>query len=188
MKRLKWTLLTISFVLLTMSPMAAWAEDPDQPVTELEEMTVSAQREDQAIKDVVEKEEIQIPTVSGSVLDALENEAGIQLRRSSASGTEGSKLRLRGFDETRLRITKDGVPLNRDGSYGNGPVDWSILSGENVERIEIYRGAGPAKYGNTLGGVVNIVTKQPTADPETTVSTSYGTLDTWDSASQQLDG
>ena len=158
------------------------ASESDEPATALEQITVSAEREDSLKKDVVPAKTIQAPGVSGSVLDALGNEAGVQLKRNSLSGSDGSKLRLRGFDETRLIISKDGVPLNRDGSYGNGPVDWSILSGENVERIEIYRGAGPAKFGNTLGGVVNIVTQTPSEKPETVVRTSYGSLNTWDSS------
>jgi len=165
-----------------MQPAVAKGESKKKQITELEQITVSAEKNEQSIKDVVSEEEIQAPVVSGSVLNALGNQAGIQFRRNSISGSEGSKLRLRGFDETRLRIMKNGVPLNRAGSYGIGPVDWSILSGENVEQIEIYRGAGPAKYGNTLGGVVNIVTKKPTEDPETVVKTSYGSLDTWDSS------
>jgi outer membrane receptor protein involved in Fe transport len=161
--------------------MAQEGDDGDIP-TELEQITVSAQKEDSLAKDIVPQEVIQAPGISGSVLDVLGNEAGVQLRRSSLSGSDGSKLRLRGFDETRLRISKDGVPLNRDGSYGNGAVDWSIFSSENVERIEIFRGAGPAKFGNTLGGVVNIVTRKPGDEPETVVRTSYGSLDTWDSS------
>ena len=167
--------------------LGAWpafaGETGDAPSpTELEQITVSAEGEETLVKDVVTVETIQQPGISGSVLDALGNEAGIQLRRNSLSGSDGSKLRLRGFGETRLRITQDGVTLNRDGSYGNGPVDWSFLSPENVERIEIYRGAGPAKFGNTLGGVVNIVTQKPTDDPKTVVRTYYGSLDTWDSS------
>jgi outer membrane receptor protein involved in Fe transport len=181
MRHRKW----IGWMLLVfgVAICPALAEDSGEngSATELEQITVSAGREDRLNKDVVTAEAIQTPRASGSVLDVLGNEAGIQMRRNSLAGSEGSKLRLRGFDETRLRITKDGVPLNRDGSYGNGPVDWSILSTENVERIEIYRGAGPAKFGNTLGGVINIVTQKPTDDPVTVARTSYGSLDTWDS-------
>ena len=112
MKGLRWTLVLTCFALMAVPPIPAWANDTDEDTTQLEDMTVSAQKEmtvstpkrDQAIKDEVGKEEIDIPTVSGSILDALQNEAGIQLRRSSASGTDRSKLRLRGFDETRLRM------------------------------------------------------------------------------------
>lgn len=182
MKRLRWTLFWVCLVLMCMRPMAAKGEEQKEPVTELEDITVSAQREDQAIKDLVGEEDLEIQTVSGSVLNALENQPGIQLKRSSISGADGGMLRLRGLDETRLRIARDGIPLNRDGSYGNGPVDWSVLSSENVDHIEIYRGAGPAKFGNTLGGVVNIVTKQPGEQPKTVVSTAYGSLNTWDSS------
>ena len=159
-----------------------FAAESDETATQLEKITVSADRESTLNMDVVPAETIQAPGMSGSVLDVLGNEAGVQLIRSSLSGSDSGKLRLRGFDETRLIISKDGVPLNRDGSYGNGPVDWSILSSENVESIEIYRGAGPAKFGNTLGGVVNIVTKKPTEEPETVMRTSYGSDDTWDSS------
>jgi outer membrane receptor protein involved in Fe transport len=167
---------------MAIAPAFAGDNGDSGSTTELERITVSAEREDTLIKDVVPTEEIQVPGASGSVLDALDNEPGVQMRRSSLAGTESGKLRLRGFDETRLRITKDGVPLNRDGSYGNGPVDWSMLSSENVEQIEIYRGAGPAKFGNTLGGVVNIVTKTPGDDLETVVKSAYGSYDTWDSS------
>ncbi|SFM60589.1 TonB-dependent receptor [Thermodesulforhabdus norvegica] len=129
---------------------------------------------------IVPEEEINIPTMGSSLLDALESQAGVQLRRTSPTHSEYNKLRLRGFDETRLRVELNGVPINRDGSYGTGPVHWSILSSENVERIEIRRGVVPAKYGNTLGGVINIVTKEPTEAPEISVSSVYGSFNTWD--------
>ena len=43
---------------------------------------------------------------------------------------------------------------------------------KNVERIEVYRGYIPARFGGTyMGGVVNIVTKKPT---KANVSASVG--------------
>jgi outer membrane receptor protein involved in Fe transport len=47
---------------------------------------------------------------------------------------------------------------------------------KQVKEIEIYRGAGPAKFGNTLGGVVNIVTKEPT---ETAKTFEFGLRQEW---------
>lgn len=180
MRYLEWTLVLICYLIVFIHPGLAQETDETVSTTQLDQMIVSAEREDTMNKDVITVETIQAPSISGSALDAMGNEAGVQLQRCSLSGSDGGKLRLRGFDETRLRISKDGVPLNRDGSYGNGPVDWSNLSSENVEQIEIYRGAGPAKFGNTLGGVINIVTHKPTEDPETVIRASYGSLNTWD--------
>ena len=145
---------------------------------DLGEIIVTADQENAAARNVIPLEEIQAPQISGSILDTMESQAGVQLIRRSQTGADGGDLRIRGFDETRLIIMKDGVTLNRDGSYGNGPVDWSSISPESIEGIEIYRGACPAKYGNTLGGVVNIMGKRPTSDPETTLGVSYGSLDT----------
>jgi outer membrane receptor protein involved in Fe transport len=149
----------------------------------LENVVVTASKKKETpdyVQDIITKIEIKQPDISGSIIDSLANKTGVQLRQGSMNGTENGKLRLRGFDETRLKILKDGVPIDRDGSYGNGPIDWSILSSENVERIEVHRGPGPAKFGNTLGGVINIITSKPDELPETSINTVYGSFGTWD--------
>lgn len=169
-----------AFLILAVLPIqSATAEEAKE--YRLDPITVTAPKDREYVQDVITKEEIASPVISGSVLDALKDQAGIQFQRGSLSGTESSKLRIRGFGETRLRILKDGIPLQRDGSYGNGPVDWSTLSGEDVDHIEVRRGAGPAKFGNTFGGVVNIITAKPSEKPETQISSTYGSFDTWDS-------
>ncbi len=181
MKRTKWLSLLVAVIPVWFSPVLANENDGESlQSVELEEMVVLAPKD--ALADVIPKERLQMPSLSGSVLDALSEEAGVQIIRSALAGSDGSALRLRGFDETRLRISRDGVPINRDGSYGNGPVDWTLLSGEGTSAIEIYRGAGPAKFGNTLGGVVNIVTPKPTKHPSTEIGTAMGSLDTLDSS------
>ena len=171
-------------VCLLLSGQAATAQDEQEVAVKLEQITVTEEKDEipRYEKSIVPQEEVARPTVGGSVLDALSNQAGVQLLRTSPTNPENGKLRLRGFDESRLRVEVDGVPIQRDGSYGGaGPVHWSTLSTEQVEKIEIYRGAVPAKYGNTLGGVIDIVTKQPSDKPNTVVSSVYGSLDTWDS-------
>lgn len=113
-----------------------------QEVYEIEKVVVTAPKTGDVpdyVQDTVTEAEIRQPVISGSVLDALENQAGLQFQRSSLSGTESGKLRLRGFDETRLKILKDGVSINRDGSYGNGPVD--LYSGARG-----YEGGGDTGY------------------------------------------
>lgn len=172
------TVLVFSALLIQ---SAVAEENEESKEYRLDPITVTASKDREYVQDVVTQENLNIPVVSGSVLDALKDQAGIQFQRGSLSGSESGKLRIRGFGETRLRILKDGIPLQRDGSYGNGPVDWSTLSGEDADHIELHRGAGPAKFGNTFGGVVNIITAKPSEKPETRISSTYGSFDTWDS-------
>lgn len=183
MSKITLTIIALVFGLfLLMTRTEAIAQE--EPVVKMEHMIVTGTGEKtptQYVQDIVPQIEIKQPRISGSIIDTLMNKAGVQLRQSAFNSSESGKLRLRGFDETRLKILKDGVPINRDGSYGNGPVDWRILSGDTVERIEIHRGAGPAKFGDTLGGVINIVTRQPDKTPITTASSVFGSLGTWDS-------
>lgn len=154
-----------------------------QSIEKLQDVIVSEKKSETAsehVQDVVTAQALEEPAISGSILDTLADQAGVQLKRSTLGGNNTGSLRIRGFGETRLRILSDGVSIQRDGSYGGGQVDWGALSSESVERIEIHRGAGPAKFGNTLGGVVNIVTQEPTEDPETHLTSSIGSLETWD--------
>ena len=155
--------------------------DSDQtgPAVELEPMLVSEKAEKKDSETLVlDTQKIQIPRPSGNILDALGGEAGIQIRRTNPSGTGSGALRIRGFDETRLSIRQNNIPLNRDGSYGNGAIDWGMFSAESLEAIEIFKGACPAKYGNTLGGVVDLKTRKPGDSPRTEATLTAGSLST----------
>jgi len=153
----------------------SWADGPTEATTlSLDEVTVEANRPDTAKPERLSREQVMQPNVSDNILDSLVQIPGIQLRRTAVSGNENGKLRMRGFDENRLRILKNGIPIQRDGSYGNGPVDWSTINPNSVESVQVYKGAVPAKYGNTLGGVVDITTRSPEEGLETEIRGLYG--------------
>ncbi|VFQ44652.1 tonb-dependent receptor beta-barrel [Desulfoluna butyratoxydans] len=167
--------LTSLCLALLVVPCMAWADGlNDSAPLALDDVTVQAPRPATAKPEVVTREEMEQPSVSDTILEDLIRIPGLQLRRTAVSGNESGKLRMRGFDETRLRILKNGVPIHRDGSYGNGPVDWSTLNPNSVESVQIYKGAVPAKYGNTLGGVVDISTRSPEEGLETEIRGLYG--------------
>jgi outer membrane receptor protein involved in Fe transport len=158
------------------------AENPkNQDTSQLEDVWVQATSvTDDALGDsIIHQEVMERPSISDSIIESLQGQAGLQVLGTSLFGSKEAKVRLRGFNQTRFRVLVDGMPIQRDGSYGNGPVDWSMFSPDWVENIEIMRGAVPVEYGNTLGGVINIITKKPTKEPETRVQTVYGSLDTW---------
>jgi len=123
--------------------------------------------EPEYVHDVIWPEDHQVRSLSNTVEGSLERLAGFDMKRQSFSGNQNSRLRIRGFDESRYRVLLDGRPLHGAGVYGGYYVDWNSLSLENVERIEVIRGLAPAKYGNTLGGVLNIITRYGTEEPET---------------------
>jgi outer membrane cobalamin receptor len=60
----------------------------------------------------------------------------------------------------RALVLVNGIPIN-GGFFGN--VFWNHIPKENLERIEIVRGASSSLYGSyAMGGVVNFVTRAPT--------------------------
>lgn len=125
---------------------------------------------------------------TASVDGLFKDVAGVQLSRRSFAGSDSNKVRLRGLEESRSLILLNGRSLHGAGVQGGYYVDWSSLSLEEVERVEIIRGAGPAKYGNTLGGVINIVTRQGSEDFRTGLRVAGGTLGTWNAEGSHAGG
>ena len=72
----------------------------------------------------------------------------------------------------------DGRPLN---NAHQGAVDLSTIAMDNIERIELMRGAASGLYGSdAMGGVVNIITKEPPKEGiRTSFKTSFGTFRTY---------
>jgi|GEM_PF-644403 len=83
---------------------------------------------------------------------------------------------LRGSNPDEVRIYIDGVPLNQ--AVG-GAVDLSMLPLGDVERIEVYRGSTPMRFGeSSLGGVVSISTQTPGGSPRASVRAGAGSFRT----------
>lgn len=87
---------------------------------------------------------------------------------------------IRGFGTTtnvNTLVMVDGVPVN-DPYFRT--VDWGQIPKESIERIEVIRGGGATSlWGNlAMGGVVNIVTREPQPG-ERRVSAAYGSHDTY---------
>lgn len=118
------------------------------------------------VKVIVEKPSEAIGSVKQ--LSPGDNEAAMSLREtfinsvgiSASTGTKDeSNIRLRGFRKNEVKIMIDGRPIN-NGYFGN--VDLSKLSLMGVKEIQIVKGPASPLYGtNSMGGVVNIITKEP---------------------------
>ncbi|MGH9888602.1 MAG: TonB-dependent receptor plug domain-containing protein, partial [bacterium] len=111
------------------------------------------------------------------VADLLRSTPGAMLIRAGGIGTVTS-LFVRGGESNHNKVLLDGMPLNEPG----GTFNFSNLTTENLERIEIVRGAQSALFGSdAMASVVQLFTKRPDgADqrPHTSVSLEGGTYDT----------
>ncbi|QOP41764.1 TonB-dependent receptor plug domain-containing protein [Sulfurimonas marina] len=119
------------------------------------------------IDDVnVFEEKISSDTISKhdsfSVNEALDNVSGIN--QDIQGGRGESTLYIRGFDSRRIGVFIDGIPVYvpYDGNFDYG----RFLTGD-IGEIDISKGYSSVVFGgNTMGGVVNIVSKKPTKELE----------------------
>lgn len=88
--------------------------------------------------------------------DALRDLPGVAVSRTG--GFNGlTQVRLRGGEGNHTLVLIDGVEAN---DTFNGEFDFSHLSADDIDRIEVIRGPQSGLYGSgAVGGVVNIVTR-----------------------------
>ncbi len=91
------------------------------------------------------------------VIDLLVGTPGTMLLRNGGPGTVTSMF-VRGGESDYNKILLDGVPLNEPG----GTFFMSNLTTENLERIEILRGAYSSLFGSdAMSSVIQLFTKLP---------------------------
>ncbi|MEO8332691.1 MAG: TonB-dependent receptor plug domain-containing protein, partial [Gallionella sp.] len=111
---------------------------------------------------VVTAKDIKAKNVSrlGDVLDQVPSlylRDGALGQSQGTSGTSG--MSLRGVDQSRTIILLDGQPIQ---DARSGKVNWRIPFVDDIARVEVVPGAFSSLYGsNAIGGVINIITKQP---------------------------
>jgi vitamin B12 transporter len=106
-----------------------------------------------------------------SVSDALRQVPSAQVVQSGGFGAQTS-LFLRGGESDYVKVLVDGVPVNQPG----GAYDFSNLTTDNIERIEIVRGPGSVLYGSdAIAGVVQIVTRDGHGPPGVSAAAEGGT-------------
>lgn len=94
----------------------------------------------------------------------LMNEPGIYVTNDGGSGFGDSQIMIRGFDEKRLQVLVNNIPVNDPETK---EVSWSSWSGlpEATQAIQVQRGVGTSLYGTgAVGGAINIITLDATPE------------------------
>jgi len=111
-----------------------------------------------------------------TVEEVLGQVPGVRVRRFGGLGSY-STASIRGSKSEQVLVLLDGVRLN---TAQRGAVDLSTIPLRQVEKIEVLRGGGSARYGSDAeGGVISITTRKPEdAEPSADASLSAGTHST----------
>jgi vitamin B12 transporter len=161
MKKLIKIFFTISILVSNISI----AQNGDSVTYKTEEINVISNRVATDIfssptrVEVISKEKI-INRNGETLSDLLSLGSGIFIK--SYSGNSGlSTISLNGTGAEHTLILMNGFKIN---SFQNAQLDLTTISKENIERIEILNNGASSLYGSeAMGGVVNIITRSPSA-------------------------
>ena len=158
---MKLSRLALAVALLPASTLYATA-DTNEDALKLSNTVITANRGAEDRKDstaavsVFTREDIDRiqPT---NVAGLLSRVPGVQIRQSGGRGSATS-VSIRGTKNEQTLVLVDGV---RVGSASTGGASLQHLNIEQIERVEVLRGARSAIYGSdAIGGVIQIFTRR----------------------------
>lgn len=158
---------------LALEPLAATVVVTAQAEPAFAEVTAAA-------VSVVTRQEIEQRQAT-SLPDLLSTLPGISIARTGREGGVAS-LFLDGGNSNFTKVLVDGAPVNEPG----GAINFSNFTLDNVEKIEVVRGAESALFGSdAMSGVVQIFTRRGTTrSPHLTLLAEGGGLSSARGAAQ----
>ncbi len=113
-----------------------------------------------------------------SLVDILNEVVGLNLTVNNSSIYGRKNISIRGLESRNSLILIDGKRVSAtDAQIGHSDFQYNWIPLESIEKIEIIRGPMSSLYGsNALGGVINIITKQPSETIVSTIDIEGGTL------------
>lgn len=113
-----------------------------------------------------------------SVAEVLRSVAGVDVLRSGGPG-QATSVFIRGANSNHTKVLIDGLPANDPGSP-NRAFDFSFLTVDQIQRIEVLRGPQSTLYGSdAMGGVINIITIRGEGPPTAKASVMGGRYGTF---------
>jgi len=152
--------------------------EPD--VLMLDQVVVSGTRTEHSIKDVpIRTEVISIKSIQDknacNIYQALDGTPGIRVE-NQCQACNFTMVRMQGLGAEHTQVLINGQPMYSGlaGVYG-----LQQMGTTDVGRIEVVKGAGSALSGSSaVAGAINIITKEPSLEPSTTIDFQLGNYNT----------
>lgn len=138
---------------------------------EMKEVIITSTRSSRTIRDIptrvefIAGEELEEKgnMKPGDIRMLLNESTGIQTQQTSATSANSS-IRIQGLDGRYTQILKDGFPLYSGASSGLGLLQTPPL---DLKQVEIIKGSASTLYGGgAIAGLVNLISKTPSAERE----------------------
>jgi vitamin B12 transporter len=172
---------SLPVILVALSLMRNSANGQETDTTRLRTVVVSASKVPRPASTLTQA----VTVLSGEnlrargvtrVSDALREVPGAMLVQSGSYGAVTS-LFLRGGESRYTKVLIDGVPVNSSGGF----FDFSHLTTDNIDRIEIVRGPASVLYGaDAVSGIVQIFTRKGSSEPRASLGARAGTYRSFD--------
>lgn len=168
-------LLFSSLALILM--IQSWAQNDS--IQDLPEVVVTGTGTPHYIKDAPVLTEVitgkALKHFSGMSVDEILSSLSASF--SFRSSDMGSNMRLNGMSNSYILVLIDG---RRTSNAVGGQTDLNSINMENVERIEIVKGASSSLYGSdAIAGVVNFITKKNKDSFRVTNTSRFSSYNTW---------
>lgn len=169
------------FVTLIIGLIQAQAQGQEAKGIELEKIIVTNRRAQVPLSEssenvtVIDEDEIkQLP--ARDLSEVLKYITGVDIEPRQGFGRP-TAISIQGSDSRHVRLMIDGIPLNSQSSGQTNPAVFPI---ESIARIEVIKGAASSVWGSSLGGVINVITKDTgkTLIPKGSFTTSFAELHT----------
>lgn len=171
---MQWRSISVfPFMVLAAASVQA---DETETIIELPETVITAARVAQSQREVIgdvtviSRKELEAQR-GQTLVEVLSQQPGVQITNAGGAG-KTSSVYLRGANASQTLVLIDGM---RWGSATLGSASLQDLPLEQIDRIEILRGAAASLYGSdAIGGVIQIFTRQGGKTPRTVVEVGLG--------------
>jgi len=150
-----------------------------QQVTVSSGSRVEELREESPVKVEAITRDQMLTTGYERVTDILSEIPGV-VTRSGSTATAGAE-QIHGIDSRQVAVLQDGLPLVGARGIKRGNLNLNRQSVGRLERIEVVKGAASSLFGSdAIGGVINMISREPVEPLEANLNLSGGSLGSFD--------